>query len=148
DPDKAFRKLELEAQRNLVQFLAASLGDFSFPVGVPLLGEIIVNGPGPDIKHGTHRQRQALWSLANLGDNVKKFKDLKADYQNLIIAKLRAEEAAKLDVDVSAKDFSEKKARLDVRRKAAKNALYYLKQFPDAHDADLVAVDGVLDTAA
>lgn len=148
DPDKVFRKLELEAQRNLVQFLAASLGDFNFAVGVPLLGEIIVNGPGPDIKHGTHRQRQAIWSLANLGDNVKKFKELKPDYQNLIIAKLRAEEAVKLDVDETAKDFNEKKARLEVRRRAAKNALFYLGQFPGAKDADLVAVDSVLDAAA
>jgi len=59
--DKVFRKLE--AQRNLVNFLAASLGDFNFPAGMPLLGEIVVKDPGPDLVNGTLRQRRAVVGL-------------------------------------------------------------------------------------
>ncbi len=129
-PEKAFRKLD--AQRNLVNFLAASLGDFNFAAGVPLLSEIIVKEPGPDLINGTLRQRLALLSLANLGDNVKKFKDLKPDYQSLILAKLRVEE----------------KSENDIRRKAAKNALHYLKEYPNVNDPELIAVDQALDKAS
>ena len=128
--DKAFRKLE--AQRNLVNFLISSLGDFGFPAGVPLLSEIIVKNAGPDVLNGTIRQNRALWSLANLGDNVKKFKTLKPDYQSLILSKLRIEE----------------KSQNPTRRKAAKNALFFLNEYPDANDLDLVAIDQTLDKAS
>jgi len=128
--EKAFRKLD--AQRNLVNFLTASLGDFNFPAGVPVLSEIIVKGEGPDVVNGTLRRRRALWALANLGESIKGFKALKPDEQALILATLR----------------NEVKSPSEVRRKGAKNALKYLNEFPDAQDTDLVAIDETLDVAS
>ena len=126
----AFRKLD--AQRNFVNFLAASLGDFNFPAGAPVLCDIVVKDEGPDAINGATRRRLALWSLANLGDSMKGFKALKPDEQALILAKLR----------------NEQNSPSDVRRKAAKNALKYLNEFPDAKDVELVAVDEAIDTAS
>lgn len=131
DPTKAFRKLD--PQRNLVLFLASSLGDFPFAAGVPQLSELVVEDPGADVVNGALRRRRALWSLANLGDNVKKFAtQLKPEQQNLVLATLR----------------TEAQSENVVRRKAAKNALFYLNEFPDLKDADIVAVDQTLDVAS
>jgi hypothetical protein len=129
-PEKLFRKLE--PQRNLVSFLAAALAEFQFPAGVPLLCEIVGNDTSPDVVYAPLRRPPAVWALANLGNNIKNFKSLRGDHQSLILATLRTEE----------------KSDHDVRRKAAKNALFYLNEFPDAKDAELVSVDQVFDKAS
>lgn len=129
DPAKAYGKLE--AQRNLVNFLARALGDFLFPAGVPQLAGMIQKEPGPDLIGGTTTRRQALWSLANLGNTITGFKDLKPQQQELVLAKLHQEETSPKEI----------------RRRAAKNALYYLKQSKEK-DADIVAIDEALDVAS
>jgi hypothetical protein len=128
--ENTYRKLE--PQRNLVNFLTASLGDFTFPAGVPLLCEMIGKEPGADTVNGTLRRRTAIWSLANLGASIKEFKSLKPDQQALILAKLHNEE----------------KSESSVRRQAAKNALKYVGEPIDAKDSELVAVDESLDAAS
>ena len=133
DPAKAAAAFRvLEAQRNYVQFLAASLGDFHFPAGVPLLADIILSERSPDKLNNTMRRRQALWALANLGENIKAFKELKPEQRNLVLANLRKE------VD----------STNDVRRRAARNGLFHLGEYPDAKDAELVRVDQVLAKSA
>ena len=131
DTGKAFQRLE--PQRNLVNFLAASLGDFSFPAGVPLLCEMIARDDSPDLLHNTMRRRQALWALCNLGENLKAFRDqLKPERQNLVLAKLRKE--------LESADA--------VRRRAAKNGLFHLGEFAEADDPEVVHVDRVLAEAS
>lgn len=123
---------KLDAQRNFVNFLASSLGDFNFPAGAPILCELIVKEPGADLVNGSLRRRQALWALANLGENIKGFKTLKPDHQALVLAKLR----------------TEVNSPSEVRRKAAKNALKYLNEYPDLQDPELISVDDTLDAAS
>lgn len=66
----AFRKLR--PQRDLVLFLINSLGDFTVPVGVPVLCEIAVTGSGAEPKGLALRRRRAVWALGNLGENYKR----------------------------------------------------------------------------
>jgi len=70
EQEKAWRGLA--AQRNHVLYLAACLGDFTVPVGVPLLSEIAIQERGPEVKGATMRRRRAVWALANLGENFKR----------------------------------------------------------------------------
>lgn len=131
EPASAFRRLE--AQRNFVNFLAACLGDFYVPAGVPVLCDLIGSDDSPDVLHGTMRRRQALWALCNLGENLKAFRnELKPEHRNLVLAQLRKE--------LDSTDAS--------RRKAAKNGLFHLGEFADEADGDLVHVDRVLSDAA
>ncbi|MEI7687072.1 MAG: hypothetical protein WCL32_18800 [Planctomycetota bacterium] len=126
----AYRKLD--AQRNFVNFLAASLRNFNVPAGAPSLCAIVVKDEGSDIVNGATRRRLALWSLANLGDSIKGYKALKPDEQALILALLRNEQTSSSEV----------------RRKGAKNALKILNEFPDADDPELIAIDQTIDVAS
>jgi hypothetical protein len=68
---------KLIAQRNYVQYLGACLGNFTVPVGAPLLIELARNGRGQDVKLRALVRRQAVWALANLGNNRRRFPQLK-----------------------------------------------------------------------
>jgi hypothetical protein len=99
DQEAAWRGLA--AQRNLVLYLAACLGDFTVPVGVPLLSDLALHDQGPDLKGTTLRRRRAVWALANLGENFKRRylgigaqpgeKILTDDQKQAIVAELRNE---------------------------------------------------------
>lgn len=82
DREKLWRtSTTLRNLRNHVSFLAAALGDFVAPSGLPLLSEIILRDDSPDVKGNLLRRRQALWALSNLGENIKGFKKLSKDKQ-------------------------------------------------------------------
>jgi hypothetical protein len=87
---KAGTRLEREKK---VLFLISALGDFTVPVGVPLLGEIALKEDSPDIKAVTLRQRRAVWALANLGQNLKRWPELSKENQARVIQELAAESA-------------------------------------------------------
>lgn len=109
--DKVWRKLA--PQRDHVQYLAATLGDFHAPVGLPLLAEIALRADSPDVKGNVLRRRQAVWALGNLGDNVKGFKKLPPDRQTAILETLRKEASASGE-----------------RGRWARNGLHYLEERP------------------
>jgi hypothetical protein len=67
---------DLTAARKYAVYLAASLGSFSVPVGVPLLKEMALQTSGQEPKALAHRRRQAVWALANLGMNQQRFDSL------------------------------------------------------------------------
>ncbi|MCI0638972.1 MAG: hypothetical protein L0Y72_31775 [Gemmataceae bacterium] len=131
DQQKAWKKLA--ALRDHARFLAAALGDFVIPVGVPQLCEIILHDDSPDVKGNTLRRRQAVWALANLGENTKGFKKLPLDKQAAILELLVQEADAITDRGVG-----------------ARNALQYLDKtkLPPGNTAFLVEVDKVLAQAA
>jgi hypothetical protein len=113
----------LSAQRNLVFFLAGSLGDFTVPVGVPVLSELALHDRGPDVKGTTIRRRKAVWALGNLGEKFKRRyqgtgaqpgeKVLTEPEKAAIVEQLRAEAAGSTD-----------------RARWAENALSYLNPPP------------------
>jgi hypothetical protein len=65
----AWRKLR--PQRDLVRYLTGTLGEFTLPVGVNVLGGIAMKDDSPEIKGLSMRRRQALWALVNLGSNMQ-----------------------------------------------------------------------------
>src|SRR5262249_52140543 len=82
---------ELEASRAYANYLAASLGGFTVPVGVPLLEEMALQDSGPDPKALALRRRQAVFALANLGMNLRRFDKLSPAEQEIALAALQEE---------------------------------------------------------
>jgi hypothetical protein len=89
---KTEAKNALIAQRNYVQFLGACLGNFSVPIGAPLLCDLAKNGRGQDERLRYLVRRQAVWALANLGDGQKRFARL-SDEQKAAARRQLEEEA-------------------------------------------------------
>jgi hypothetical protein len=83
----------LKAQRKYVQFLSACLGNMSIPVGVPLLTRMATKDEG-DPKSVALLRRHAVWALANMGENRKKFDQLPAAERDRVRAVLSQEAAA------------------------------------------------------
>jgi hypothetical protein len=94
----AWRKLR--PQRDLVLFLTSSLGDFTIPVGVHVLGTIAMKDKSAEIKGLSLRRRRAVWALANLGNNMQtryfgkgateERKPLSADQKSKVLERLAA----------------------------------------------------------
>jgi hypothetical protein len=63
---------KLAPQRNLALYLMSCLGDFTIPVGVPLLADEAMNDRGFEPKGLILKRRRAVWALANLGDNMQR----------------------------------------------------------------------------
>jgi hypothetical protein len=87
DQAKAQRK-KLEADRDYILYLGACLGNFMVPVGAPLLGELASQEKGMEPLGLNERRRQAVWALANLGENLKRFDRLAADQQSAAVDQL------------------------------------------------------------
>lgn len=83
----------LTAQRNYVQYLGACLGNFSVPLGAPLLADLARNGRGSDEKLRYLVRRQAVWALANLGDGQKRYQKLSDEQKAGVRRALDAETA-------------------------------------------------------
>jgi hypothetical protein len=128
EKDAAWGK-RLDAKRNHVNFLAAAMGDFVVPVGLPLLSEIVLRDDAPDPKN-ILRRRLALSALVSMGDNLRGFAKLPAAQQAEIVAHL-VKEADSADRE---------------RAAWARNGLYYLdkKQLPSGSGAEIVEVDRTL----
>jgi len=82
---------KLAPNRDRVLFLLSALGDFTLPTGVPLLSEVALKDSGPDAKALTLRRRRAVWALANLGQNLKRYGQLSAEQQAQAVADLADE---------------------------------------------------------
>lgn len=134
EQDKEWQKLssrrDFAEHRDLVEYLAAALGDFYAPVGVPLLCEIINREEAPDVKGNTMRRRRAIWALSNLGAQLQ-----------AIATELSAEQRAKI-ID----DLKSEMNGADARRSVwAANGLYYLDKSAVAKNTPgLVLVDHAL----
>jgi hypothetical protein len=88
-PDDEARELaRLDPERNYILLLKQCLGHFMIPVGAPVLEELAVQEGGLDPRALSASRLQALWALANLGENVKRFDQLPADQQDAVQAQL------------------------------------------------------------
>src|SRR5581483_369054 len=66
----------LEPARDHVLYLGSCLGNLTIPVGAPILSRSAVTQDGAEARVLTRRRWQALWALANLGENRKRFERL------------------------------------------------------------------------
>jgi hypothetical protein len=95
DNEKAVAKArkDLEAAREYTHYLSASLGGFTLPIGMPLLLEMALDETGKHSPPEARRRRQAVWSLANLGMNLKRFDNLASADQESALLTLEGEAA-------------------------------------------------------
>jgi hypothetical protein len=77
---------KLEPERNYLQYLSACLGSFRVPAGVPVLRKLAEQETGLEPTALTARRRQAVWSLADLGQNLRHFDEAKQPDQDVILA--------------------------------------------------------------
>jgi hypothetical protein len=90
---RAEARKALVGQRNYVQYLEACLGNFSVPVGAPLLNDLAMKGRGSDEKLRYLVRRHAVWALANLGEGQKRFAKLSAEQKAEVRRRLEGEAA-------------------------------------------------------
>lgn len=84
-------KKELDDERKMIDFLCQCLANFDIPIGAPILCRIAVTEPGGDKEIALRRQK-AVWSLANLGENIKQFPKLFVGQRQLVLSELAREE--------------------------------------------------------
>ena len=88
-PDEEARELKkLEDDRKYILLLTQCLGHFMVPVGAGELEKMALRTSGLDPRARNARRRQALWALANLGQNLKRFDDLSTEKQESVKAQL------------------------------------------------------------
>lgn len=79
---------KLEPDRDYILLLTQCLGHFMVPLGAPVLEELAMQQSGLDPRALGARRRQALWALANLGENIKRFDKLPSQQQETILSEL------------------------------------------------------------
>lgn len=86
--EKARELKQLEIDRNLIIYLAASLGHMSVPLGAPLLGQMASQTGGMEPTSLAERRARALLALATLGEKAKRFDELTDEQKEHIEARL------------------------------------------------------------
>jgi hypothetical protein len=77
---------DLEAKRNYTQYLSSCVATLGTPAGVEPLKRMALEGAGGPPARRSALRRWALWSLANLGENLKRFDALSPERQEAVIA--------------------------------------------------------------
>ncbi len=80
----------LDPDRKLITFLGASLGNCMIPVGAPLLERLAVQQKGMEPEALAERRRLALFALATLGENLKRYDQLSDADKDTIEQQLEA----------------------------------------------------------
>ena len=70
--------------RNLIIYLGASLGNCMVPIGAPLLKQLAVQQTGLEPEALAERRRRALFALATLGENLKRFYKLSDEEKDAV----------------------------------------------------------------
>jgi hypothetical protein len=83
----------LAPRRNYALYLSACLGSMTVPVGADLLCAMAKGSRGTDPEGAARRRRRAVWALANLGENLKRFRELDTAAQAEVIGTLTHEAA-------------------------------------------------------
>lgn len=87
-------KHPLQDERAFIEFLIACMGNFSIPVGVPILNDIAQKTDGADAATVALRRQLAVWALANVADNLKRFDKLSLERRVEVLSTLDEEAEA------------------------------------------------------
>lgn len=93
DEERQREQNSLRDKRKDIQYLSPCLGNLIIPVGAPLLCEIAKKDQGADEKSLALLRRQAVWSLGNLGDNLKRYDKLSPERKQAVLAEMESEAA-------------------------------------------------------
>jgi hypothetical protein len=91
DADQAARDgkeegVSLQASDNYLFYLTACVSHLSTPVGVPVLKQQALDGGHGPARVQITRRWRALWALANLGENLRRFDKLSEERQETVLA--------------------------------------------------------------
>jgi hypothetical protein len=95
EADRQKEAKTLLTRQNDVEFLCAGVGKLLLPTGAPLLNELALRKQGGDLKTVVLLRRQAVWALANLGANLKRFDQLPSDQKEALVEELRLAAASR-----------------------------------------------------
>jgi len=97
DANFASERKELEARRDYTRYLGSSVGSLCTPVGVEPLKRMALEGAGGPAGVRADLRRWALWNLANLGQNLKRFDGLSPERQEAVVDGFEAQASAEGD---------------------------------------------------
>jgi hypothetical protein len=118
----------LETQRSYILYLGACLANFMLPVGTSQLEALALQEKGLEPLALSQRRRHAVWALANLGENLKRFDRLPPEQQAAVLQRLDA-------------------AAQGAQGTLARQSAEYLRRRQEGH-ADALGMDRVLQTCA
>jgi hypothetical protein len=133
--EEATELKKLDPERNYILLLSQCLGHFMVPVGAPVLEELAVQQSGLDPRALGARRRQALWALANLGENVRRFDKLSTEQQETVLTRL--ETAAGGEQAVAAKAALDALKNRQEGRPSAMGMDRVIEMCADAEDPSL-----------
>lgn len=92
-PDQLKEHARLKARRDYVRFLSACVATMTLPMGVDVLKQMATS-QGSDAKGVAQARRHAVWMLANLGENLKRYQgDAAKGYKGLSTERRQTVEA-------------------------------------------------------
>jgi hypothetical protein len=113
-PEQALAEAaKLEPERNYLQYLCACLGNLRVPAGVSVLQKLAEQETGVEPKALAARRRQAVWALADLGQNLRRFDEAKQPDQDVMIAgvdRLADDSSRGIAAGKLAKQFQDRRA--------------------------------------
>jgi hypothetical protein len=80
-----------KSQRKYIQFLSSCLSNMNIPVGASVLARMAKKQAGANDPVGAVLRRHAVWALANLGENRKRFDGLPQERRDAVKAELTSE---------------------------------------------------------
>ena len=83
---------ERRADRTLITYLAACLGNSMIPAGAPLLCELATRTKGMEAGALVERRRRSLFALGTLGRNLERFDALTGEQKDAVLEKLQEAE--------------------------------------------------------
>ncbi len=120
----------LRAKRNYAVYLGSCLGNFLVPVGAPELGRVARQGASGDKETNALFRRQAVWALANLGNNLQRYPQLPE------AKRAAAQQELQRQADASTGD----------RREWAQKSLAYLQYHQPLGVIDALADDALVES--
>lgn len=95
DKEQQAEREKLKSRREYIRFLSACLGNMTVPVGAPVLIDMAKNAGGGDPKNKSvaSLRRHAVWVLANLGENLKRYPKLPQTRRDQVLANFKVEAA-------------------------------------------------------
>jgi len=86
--DAAAESHRLQDERFYLRYLSACLGNFRVPAGLPVLRSLAEQESGMEPAALSSLRRQAVWALADLGQNLQRFDEAKVPDQEMLLAGL------------------------------------------------------------
>lgn len=124
-------RAQLKARQDYARFLGACLANMTLPVGVDGLKRMATLS-GTDVKTVAHTRRQAVWMLANLGVNLRRYPALPAARREQVEGELQREAAAATPRGIQAA-----RTLAYLQKKQDLGVIAALAQCADADDPDL-----------